>query len=205
MYLHRQVFDAANEIIGAAFHRADHFNMSKAFEDFLHKSAGAIRPIGCPHRCTGNQMQHAHAHWAGQSPARRHCRKPMRHDCQINTTITFSPSRMSPRKARHLPSQRICITGVCQRIISDTIEGDKRVGLAASVGKLVQRQNTATDANARCVIAADNQQQDIAEKQGRVFIHFCCFPDCESAWKSNQIAVVPAPALPTGRKICPPH
>ena len=72
------------------------------------------------------------------------------------------------RRARRRASavRRMCASGVCQRMISGTrlsISAGLARSLAYSAGMLVQRQQAAGDRVARGVVAADDQQDQVAQ------------------------------------------
>ena len=76
--------------------------------------------------------------------------------------ICLPPSSVSLSAVR-----RMCASGVCQRIISGTMRVDQRrivAQLLVLVGVFVERQHRPRHRVARRVVAADDQQDEVAEE-----------------------------------------
>jgi Rrf2 family transcriptional regulator, nitric oxide-sensitive transcriptional repressor len=176
---HGQIGDAADEVVGQPLRFARRLHPVEALLDLLpqHAQLHLGQPV---------------AHAAMDAVAERHVLSgvgPV--DDELVGVVEHSSSRLpemyhittlSPWRMVLPPSsvtssvavRRMCSTGVCQRIISATMLGISS-GWARSLsywsGIAVQRQHAAADGIAGGVVAADDQQQDVAEKFGRPARH----------------------------------
>ena len=83
------------------------------------------------------------------------------------TTLSPALIGLPPSSVSRDAVRRMWITGVCQRMISDTaLSTSAGIGLqlAVFVGELIQRQQAAAHGIAGGVVAADDQQRQVAHE-----------------------------------------